>query len=164
MCSAVNAGGVWGMSAGREAGATDALGAFGVDRVPRGGVKLEITGPARPRVRVDLDQVDDPLHIEVVVPFLGHLQVALAVAPPARGRIELRDDAESAVQFHVVAIGSIWTGDRIDVGNPDEFAGGQTPVLSVPESVRAAVLLDADGNELRRVAVTPGDELVRVVL
>jgi hypothetical protein len=60
--------------------------------------------------------------------------------------------------------GNVWTRWKVDLGNPNEFADGQTPVLSVPDAARAVVLLDAEKNEVRRLVLAVGDELVRVVL
>jgi len=157
-------GSLWRDSAGREAVRTDEAGRFEFARVPREGVQLRVRGETLRPTEVQLESVADPLDIRIETPWLGHVQVALAGVAPAGGRIEIHDEAGHAVDFYVFGGGSVWTRGGIDLANADEFADGRTPVLSVPDSARAVVLLDAEKNELRRVPLSVGAETVQVVL
>jgi hypothetical protein len=143
---------------------TDDTGSFGLRQVSRIGVILRITGDRFIPVEVALDDVADPLAVRVEVPWLGHVQIELASPAPEGGKIELLGIDGAPVEFHIFGGGSSWTRSAIDLGNEDEFAGGRTPVLSVPEAARAVALRDAQGVEILRVPFTLGDELTTVQL
>jgi hypothetical protein len=128
------------------------------------GVILEMWGSTFSGLQRELRPDEDPAEILVVVPWLGHLQVELAGAAPSGGRIELLDRDGGAVEFFVFGGGDVWTRRAIDLDRVQEFADGRTPVLSVPDSATAVVLRDAQGNELRRVALALGECLTTVAL
>ena len=148
----------------RAAASIDGEGRFEFERVPRRGMTLHIAGERAPRVELELETIADPLDIRVVNPWLGDVQIAVAGAVPQEGSIELRDAEDHALLLCVFGGGSTWRFKSIALADTLRFADGQTPVLSVPETARAAVLLDAQNNVLRRVPVTIGEELVHVTL
>jgi RNA polymerase sigma-70 factor (ECF subfamily) len=159
----------WEKSSWREFAAgtgvlTDDTGGFELERIPRSGILLEIRGDRFVPIELELSQVADPLNVLVEVPWLGHVQIELVDPAAEGGSIELLGPDERLVNFTIFGGGSTWTRDAIQLGNENEFADGRTPVLSVPETARAVVLRDAQGNELRRVPLVLGEELTTVRL
>jgi RNA polymerase sigma factor (sigma-70 family) len=143
---------------------TDEDGRFELADVPRSGMFLCLPDQAFAPVDLELETVADPLDVRFEVARLGHVQIELAGAVPEGGSIELLDAHDQRLDCYVFGGSSLWTRSGVSLGNPDEFADGRTPVLSVPETARAAVLRDGEGNELRRVPLTVGEGLASVQL
>jgi RNA polymerase sigma-70 factor (ECF subfamily) len=152
----------WGSQEWMPEVTSDELGRFELERVPRTGV---ILAPREfPNVQRALDPDEDPLAIVIVVPHVAHLQIELAADAPAQGSVAILDAVGTPLTFYVYGGGSVSTRSQVDLANADEFSGGRTPALSVPDTAAAVVLRDAHGNELRRVPVELGDELTSVTL
>ncbi|HEX6883483.1 MAG TPA: sigma-70 family RNA polymerase sigma factor [Planctomycetota bacterium] len=139
---------------------TDEEGRFELARVPRAGVTLRIG--CLPAVHLRSEEITEPLALRVVQPWLRHVQVLLGVDAPGTGSIEFRDADERPLEFLVRGAGRTWRFGRIDLAGGPLLEGDQTPVLNVPEAACTAVRLDAQGNEVQRLALALGDELVRL--
>ena len=148
----------------RSAGLTDEEGRFELVRVARAGVELRFSDRSFFPVHLQLESITDPRDVRVEALRLGPVQISVTGAAPEGASIELRDAANQSVLFRIIGGSHNTTLRSLVLSDALRFANGRTPVLSVPDTARAAVLLDAQKNELRRVTVTVGAELAEVTL
>ncbi len=161
-CQLQSEGSTWGIQEWLPEVTTDELGYFELLRVPREGVILSLR--EFPNVQRALDPDEDPLEVVIEVPSLAHLQIELGPDAPAHGSIVILDAEGTALTFYVLEGGSVSTRYQVDLANENEFSGGRTPALNVPDTASAVALRDEHGIEVRRVSVVLGEELTSVRL
>ena len=149
-----------------SAGSNDEDGRFELPRVPRSGVVLEVSAAeaGTPTVKLTLEELADALDVRVVVPVMARVQVTFAGVPREEAKLVFRDAEERPLHFYLVGGATVWGRSDIELGDANLFdpVARCTSVISVPDTVRAAVLLAPDGSELARMPVMPAGDLTIV--
>lgn len=118
----------------KEGDVTDAEGRFEIERVPREGMRLDLTSERIvPRV-VDLDPEGDPLALELAVDVRCHLSVELE-DPELADLFAVEDADGERLEVHVL------TENSHEISSDAEIVDGRSGVVSVSSRARRIVLL-----------------------